>query len=193
MAKGQKAFQNQQQQYAQQAATNSQAANDRLTQGTPEEQARRARVATRRKAIDSKKFGELPDFVPTFGAPAERQRRREALTSLTPTGATAMGFANANPTALAQMKMNMQDEFDRDAGLAYEQDVKNYIQDTDDMEMGIIRQRTDVDNSLLNSNNSRLMGHSQLQGQMASQRGSWLPSLIGGGLGAVGSIFAGAA
>ena len=190
MAKGQTEIQQQNTQLAQQNAANAADDRQRLLLGTPEEQARRKRVAARRSAIDKGNYGNLPDFIGNNASVADRFRKRQAIAGLTPTGNTSLGLAYTNPKALAQSNQLLNDQWERDASGQFESDVRNYIQDTDDMEQGIIRHRTDIDNALLGNASSRSLDHYNLAAQIAGRRGSWLPSLIGGGLGAVGGLLA---
>lgn len=188
MAKGQKALQQQNTQLAQQLAQQAAADRERMLQGSPEDQARRKRVAARRESINKGDWSNAPDFLSDTASVAERFRKRQAKQNLTPTGNYALGMAYTNPKALAQTNALLTDEWDRDAAQQFEGDVKRYIQDTDDMELGIIRHRSDIDNALLNNASSRSLDHYGLAAQIAGRRGQVLPSLIGGGLGAFGGF-----
>lgn len=192
MAKGQNALQQQNTQLARQLAAQSQQDRQALQQGTPEEQARRARVAARRTAIDKGDWANAPDFYSDSASVADRYKKRQTRMNVTPTGTAALGMAYANPNAVAQTNQVLADQWDNDAAQQFEGDVKRYSDETNDMELGIIRDRNDINNALLNNSSSRSLDHYSLAAQLASRRGSWLPSLISGGLGAAGSAFAGA-
>lgn len=56
------------------------------------------------------------------------------------------------------------------------------------MVQGIIKNRTNVDNSLLGNASSRSLDHYNLAAQIAGRRTSLLPSLIGGGLSVDGGL-----
>ena len=123
--------------------------------------------------------------------PAKRQAMRKANMNLAPTGATALGMSSANPTALAMAGQAQSDELDRDAAEAYQVGVKNYIGDI----MGLNRDLTNYDftrdNALLGNAMQRWQTSTGQWGQTANAQGSILPSILGGALGAAGSIAGG--
>lgn len=125
-----------------------------------------------------------------YADPAKRQAQRQSRMSSADLGIFGLGNSSeANPTAMAMAKMNMEDEYDRDASSQYESDVR-----TEDE-----YQRTGNSNILMAQDwarNSTLLGsaanmaQSSQQARIQTQPQSILPAVVGGLIGA-GSAFLG--
>jgi hypothetical protein len=127
-----------------------------------------------------------------YSDPAERQRQREMILNDPGSGIFGMGAENANPTALAQQKANMKDEFDRDSAESYQADIRG--EDS--------YQRTGNSNVLMNQDFARSMGllssassmsQNSAQNRIQTQPQSILPGLLSAGIGAAGMFLGGPA
>jgi len=176
MAKGQKKLQNEASANAQQAQASTVAAETRLASDPLAEQ-RRIRIAARRKAITDGNVRDAPEFMSNAANVAERQRMRGLRTSLAPTGAAALGAAYASPEALASQNAVLNDSFDRDASAQAESDYRDYS--------------ANVNSTILGNASQRSLSWQQIAAQIAAQRASVVPGLIGAGLGAGGSALSG--
>lgn len=189
MAKGQKQQQQAAEQRSREAEARAADADKKLSEGTPEEKARRERYAKRRQAIDRGDIQNAPDFVSSAAKPAERQRQRQARMNATASGTAGIAMNYANPNEVAKQQQILGDMFDRDAGAQLEGDWKNYVQDTDLGEQGIINVRNSVEGTRVAQANNQVNQNANLAFEISKTRSSFLPGIIGMGIGGASSMF----
>lgn len=191
MGKGQKQLQQQATTQSQQQYQTGTQAQQALLAGSPEFNAYKTRVASRRAAIDTGTLAQAKDFISNSANVAAREQQRETKANLTKSGVAglASNYADPNQIVLAD-KMN-KDEFARDSAAQTEADANQYIGDTTAQEQDIINKEIGVDTSVMNTALGTSTSNLQLASQIAASRASILPSIIGSALGGASSIIAG--
>lgn len=182
MGKGQGRIQREAEQRSRQEYTDGQAAKQRML-NNPELKARKARVAERRKAIDAGDLANAKDFISNRSAVAERERARETRMNITDTGVAGLAANYADPTQIALAKKLYKDEFARDSAAQTEVDARNYIDETDAMERDIISTELGIDSGVMNTSFGVSQSNQTLAAQIAAQRASVVPGIIGSALG----------
>lgn len=151
----------------------------------------RQRIAARRKAIDAKDFDNAPDFIGNKHISAERNKVLENTANLTQTGIAGLGSQYANPDTVAMAAKLLKDRMAQVTGGQFEEDVNTYIRDTGNQETDLANADAGMYTSMYNTETQRAMSNQQLWTQIAMQRASVLPSLIGAGIGGVSGMFTG--
>lgn len=188
MGKQQKEIQQTATSRSDQQYNDAQAAKDRML-NSPEMKAYAARTAKRRTAIDTGTFANAADFLSNKDAVAQRKATYDATASLKPTGLGALALNKVNPAAVADQARVRTDEFARDSALQAESDKRGFIGETQAMESDILGKKLGVDSTIMGASFGQSNYNSSLAAQIAAQRASVLPSIIGGALGAAGSMF----
>lgn len=190
MSKGQKAYQDDQQKQSQLAATQMQADRDRMLKDSQQTAWLRDIASRGAKWISDKNYSSTPPglFKYDLSDPSKRQKMREADMNLQPTGAYALGMANANPTALAMARTRLNDQMDQDDAGNYEMAVNNYMGEIKGMNSDLANFDMTRDNALLGNALNRWTSASDNWGRTAQARGSVVPGILGGVLGAAGQI-----
>lgn len=190
MSSSQKRYQDQME--AQSRAAQAQAAEDRrrMLQDTPQTAWLRDIAKRGAEWIAGKNFSSPPPgmFKYDLSAPGKRQKMREADMNLQPTGAYALGAANANPTALAMARQRLNDQMDQDDAANYEQAVNSYMDEVKALNASLADFDFSRDNALLGNATSRWQTATNNWGQTANARASVWPSLLGGVLGGAGQV-----
>ena len=119
-------------------------------------------------------------------------RKREASWNATPTGMMAVGNNYANPNTMATQTAMLKDMEARDSAGQLEGDWQDYIDDTQAAESGIVTRRDGIDMNLMSSADSRSSRYDDIARRIAQQRSSMWAGILGGGIGAAGSIVGGA-
>lgn len=162
----------------------------RLLADSPQTQWLRDMASRGSQWIDKKDFSQAPPgmFNYNLADPAKRGKQREAELNLQPTGAMALGMQNANPTALAMAKLKLNSEMDQDNAANYEGSVGNYMQEIKGMNSDLANFDFTRNNALLGNAMNRWQSASSQWGQTANARASVVPSILGGVLGAAGTV-----
>lgn len=148
----------------------------------PEFKALKARLAQRRKHLDTGTVADAKDFVSNRAAVAERKRQRDSKVNLTKTGVAGLASNYANPTQVALADKLYEDEFVRDSAAQTESDFKEYIAQTDAMERDVINTELGIDSGIMNSAFGVSQNSLSQAAQIAASRASILPSLLGGAI-----------
>ena len=156
--------------------------------GTPESKAVNARVASRRTAIDDGNLDGAPDFIGNQANQAEINRKREAEFNAAPTGLMAIGKKFANPNQIALQTKILKDRQARDAAGNLEGQWQGYINDTNNLENGVVGRQDNINLSLMGDAGSRAVQQQQIANQIASQRMNMWAGLAGAGIGGLTSI-----
>ncbi len=191
MAKGQKKIQDQQTQRSEEQYDTGRAAQKRLVDGSPEFQARKARVGKRRGYIESGTIADDADFASNKQAVAERAEQFGRRQNLLDTGVAGLAANFADPTQVSLAKEAGKEEFGRDSAAQAQEDANNYRRETDAMENDLINTQINVDSGVMGNAFGTSQSQIQLASQIAAQRSSVLPSIIGMALGAGAQVAAG--
>lgn len=193
MGKGQKELQNTATQRSAEQYKAGQDATQRLITGSPEEQARRKLIADRRHAIDTGTIAQARDFIGNQANTAERERQRQLRSSTAKTGIAGLASNYADPNQIALADQANKDEFARDSAAQNEADAQNYINQTTAMEDQTIGQQIGINQGIAGNAYGNSNSQIGLASQIAAQRASVLPSIIGAAIsGAAGIASAGA-
>lgn len=98
------------------------------------------------------------------------------------TGVGGLGAAYTNPKALATQNQIMKDELARDSAMQAEEDKRQFISQTNAMENDIIGKKLGVDTSIMGTAFGQSNQNLSQAAQIAAQRASILPGIIGMGL-----------
>lgn len=160
-----------------------------MLEGSPEFKAYQARVAKRRQAIDTGTFANSADFLSNKDAVAQRKATYDATASLKPTGLGALALNKVNPAAVADQERVRRDEFARDSAMQAESDKRGFIGETNAMESDIIGKKLGVDTTIMGAAFGQSNYNQSLAAQIAAQRASVLPSIVGGAISGVTGMF----
>lgn len=152
----------------------------------------RQRIAARRKAIDSHDFDHAPSFVGNSAITAERNKRMENEANLTQTGIAGLSSQYASPDTVAMASKLLKDRMAQNTGAQFESDVGDYIRGTDAQEADLANADAGMYSNFYGDEQSRAWQNQQLAAQIAMQRASVLPSLVGAGIGGLATVFTGA-
>lgn len=151
----------------------------------------RQRIAARRRSIDKKDFDNAPDFIGNKQISAERNKVLENTANLTQTGIAGLGSAYANPDTVGMASKLLKDRMAQVTGGQWESDVNDYIRDTGAQETDLANADAGMYSQFAQYNGQQAFNQQQLWTQIAMQRASVLPSLIGAGIGGVAGMFTG--
>lgn len=190
MSRGQRRHRDTMEQWSREANAQANADRTRLMQDTPE--TTWLRDIARRGAdwIAKKNYSSAPPgmFKYDLADPGRRAKVREANLNLQPTGAFALGAQGANPQALAMARLRLNDQMDQDDAENYEGAVNNYMGEIKGMNADLANFDYSRNNALLGNAMNRWQAATRQWGDTANQMGSVLPGILGGALGAAGSI-----
>lgn len=191
MGKGQKELQTKATQRSDEQYATGNAASKRLTDGSEEFKKRKELVARRRKAIDTGTLAEQSDFIGNRANTAERERQRSLRANTLQTGVAGLASNYADPTQIALAEKANKDEFARDSAAQNEADAAAYMAETMGMEDQLINQQIGIDQNMMSSAWGNSNNNMQLASQIAAQRASIMPAILGGAIQA-GASMAGA-
>lgn len=151
----------------------------------------RQRIAARRKAIDKHDFDHAPDFIGNTNISAERNKVMENTANLKQTGIAGLANNYASADTVAMASKLLKDRMGQVTGGQWESDVGDYINGTNAQETDIANADAGMYSNFNAQAESYAAQNQQTWTKIAMQRASVLPSLLGAGLGAVGSMFSG--
>lgn len=187
MAKGQGRIQNtSEQRSAQEYQATQEARNNQ--RNNPILKAREARVAARRKAIELGTVADDPEFMSNKSAVAQREQQRRNRANLTSTGVGGLASNYANPTMVAMQEKALKDQFSRDSAYQAHADLAGYMAETNAMEADVQNTQLGIEGNIMAQAGGMSMSNQQLAAQIAAQRASIAPALIGAAIGGAAQV-----
>lgn len=151
-------------------------------------QARAARVAARRKAIELGTVADDPEFMSNKAAVAQREQQRQNRANLTSTGVAGLASNYANPTLVALNEKARKDEFARDSAYQAHADLAGYMAETNALESDVQNTQLGIEGNIMAQAGGMSMSNQQLAAQIAAQRASIAPALIGAAIGGAAQV-----
>lgn len=139
----------------------------------------KTRQAARRHAIETGQIADAKDFISNRAAVANRLEQYKTKANLTKTGIAGLASNYTNPNQIALANRLYEDEFARDSAAQAEADAKDYIAQTDANDQSIIALEQGRDAGIMNSSFGFAQNSMSQASQIAAQRASVLPSIIG--------------
>jgi hypothetical protein len=159
-----------------------------LQEGTPESKAYSARIGERRKAIDTGNIGGAVDFVGNSANQAIMNRKREAVWNAQPTGIQAIGNRYADGKTIGLQTAQLKADQARASSAQLEGDWRGYINETNDMERGVISRGDNISMNLMGAADSRSSRYDEIARQIAAQRMNMWAGIAGGLIGGTSSV-----
>lgn len=191
MAKGQKELQKESTARSKQQYAVGQTAQQNLISGTPAIQADNARIASRRKTIETGDYANDKNFVSNKDRLTAQNTQRQNALSLAPTGAGAIAMKYADPNQIALSQKISDNEFARDQAAMAEEDVRQFIAQTDLQEQGQIQRDIGINSSLMGEGFQQANYNMQQSAQIAAQRAAQMQQMIGMVAGGLASTLTG--
>lgn len=160
-------------------------------QNSPEALAYKARIASRRKAIDTGNIGGASDFIGNDANAAVFRRKAEAEWQATPTGLMGLAGKYADPREAAMNASVMKAKQGEAAAGQLENDWRGYIGETQDAERGVLTRNDNIYSSLMSNADDRSSRAEAIARQIASQRANMWSSIAGAALGGGMSMISG--
>ncbi len=157
----------------------------------PQLAARKALVEGRRGAINSGDLRNQKDFVSNAANVAERKRQRDMRANVMKGGVAGLASNYADPTQVALAEKAYSDEFERDSASQTHADLNQYMSETTAMETDLINHNAQIESGIMGTAFGTANNNLQLASQIAAQRASVLPGILGAAIGGASSMLTG--
>lgn len=149
----------------------------------------RLRIEARRKAIDTKNIANNADFIDNNDIAAQTNQRMANQSNLTDTGISGLAARYASPDAVAMSSKLLKDQQAQNSGMAFDQNVANFMRETNQMESDFTNGQTSYYGGLARDAGEMAYRNQQEANKIAMQRNQWIPQAIGLGIGGFSSVF----
>ena len=149
---------------------------------------RRALVSQRRSAINAGDLRNQKDFISNSANVAERKRQRDMRANLAKTGIAGLASNYADPTQIALAERANSDEWERDSAAQTHADMNAYIGQTEAMEADLINHNAQIESGIMTAAFGNSVQNMNLAAQIAAQRASIAPAIIGAAIGGASRI-----